>query len=111
MRSGKRGDIAPRQEEQNEKNDVENIPWEEQDNYDDEKLKSVKRAGDQSWGVEFLRSLRSRAGLARRGGRRAWFGGAHMMRSGKRASWSPCGPTEELEEDDSENFANEQQFL
>jgi len=29
---------------------------------------------------------RSTAGLARRGGRRAWFGGGHMLRSGKKRS-------------------------
>ena len=104
MRSGKRGDIAPRQKEQNEESEVVSIPWQEENNYDDDILKSVKRAGEQSWGMEFLRSLRSRAGLARRGGRRSWFGGAHMMRSGKRGSWGPCGPTEEHDEDESENF-------
>ena len=42
-----------------------------------------------SWGQNFLRSLRSRS---ERGGRRSWFGGGHMMRSGKRSSWGPWGP-------------------
>ena len=49
----------------------------------------------QGWGSDFLRSLRSRAGLSRRGGRRSWFGGGHMLRSGKRSSWGPWGPEEE----------------
>ena len=65
MRSGKRGDIAPRIENQNKESDFGNILWQEENSYNDEKLKSVKRAGEQSWGLEFLRSLRSRTGLAR----------------------------------------------
>ena len=57
---------------------------------DNTKLRRVTRsgaAGQQSWTQNFLRSLRNRSGLPRRGGRRSWFGGGHMMRSGKRSSW------------------------
>ena len=61
-------------------------------------LRTGKRSGQgagggNSWGIDFMRTLRSRAGLSRRGGRRSWFGGGHMMRSGKRSSWGPGGPT------------------
>ena len=70
-------------------------------------LRTGKRSGQagdgQSWGMDFLRTLRGRTGLARRGGRRSWFGGGHMMRSGKRSSWGPCGPDgvdDEVDEQD-----------
>ena len=49
---------------------------------DNSKLRRVTRSGQQSWTQNFLRSLRNRSG-----GRRSWFGGGHMMRSGKRSSW------------------------
>ena len=44
-------------------------------------LRTGKRSGQrQDWGQDFLRSLRNRTGLDRRG---SYFGGGHMMRSGK----------------------------
>merc|ERR1712098_5899 len=57
---------------------------------DNSELRRVTRSGSvgqQTWTQRFLRSLRDRSGLSRRGGRRSWFGGGHMMRSGKRSSW------------------------
>ena len=108
MRSGKRGDLLPRQEEQIEEEITGNTHWEKQNDFNEERLKSVKIAGQQNLGLEFLRSrsLRTRAGLARRGRRRYSFGRAHMMRSGKRGSWGPCEPSEvdDLENADYEKF-------
>ena len=47
-------------------------------------LRTGKRSGQrQDWGQDFLRSLRNRTGLDRRGGKGSYFGGGHMMRSGK----------------------------
>ena len=47
-------------------------------------LRTGKRSGQrQNWGQDFLRSLRNRTGLDRRGGKGSYFGGGHMMRSGK----------------------------
>ena len=44
-------------------------------------LRTGKRSGQrQDWGQDFLRSLRNRTRLDRRG---SYFGGGHMMRSGK----------------------------
>merc|ERR1712098_128421 len=40
-----------------------------------------KRSGSRTGWNEFLRQLRSNAGITR-GGRRSWFGGVHMLRSG-----------------------------
>ena len=45
----------------------------------------------QTWGQNFMRSLRNRSG----GRRRSLFGGGHMMRSGKRSIWGPSGPETE----------------
>ena len=41
----------------------------------------AKRGGGEGWN-EFLRQLRSNAGIHRGGRRRSWFGGVHMLRSG-----------------------------
>ena len=61
---------------------------------DNSKLRRVTRSSSpngQSWTHNFLETLRNKPGIARRGGRRSWFGGGHMMRSGKRSSWGPDG--------------------
>ena len=44
-------------------------------------LQVSKRASGQNGWHDFLRQLRSNAGVSR-GGRRSWFGGVHMLRSG-----------------------------
>merc|ERR1711874_3772 len=89
MRSGKRGSEPEHvTEELDHDMDDTDYMFEPQD----QMLYEVsKRASGQNGWHDFLRQLRSNAGVSR-GGRRSWFGGVHMLRSGKKRSYWPAIP-------------------